>query len=71
MVHLRSLYVVFIHFLGLILVATFRGTFSKRSSIVKGRTFYRKDESLRNYDVDSAEEWEDEEEGTAFLAMLF
>lgn len=38
------------------------GTISKRSSIVNGRTFFKKDESLRNYDIDSAEEWEDDEE---------
>jgi hypothetical protein len=38
------------------------GTFSKKSVIVRGRTFNKRDEELRNYDVDSAEEWEDDEE---------
>lgn len=51
------------HFFNVSYLRCIRGTFSKKSSIVKGRTFYKKDESLRNYDVDSAEEWEDEEEG--------
>lgn len=39
------------------------GTFSKRSKIVNSRRPFLKDEELRNYDVDSAEEWGDEEEG--------
>jgi hypothetical protein len=40
-----------------------RGTFSKRSKIVTGRRPFAKDVSLRNYDVDSADEWEDEDVG--------
>lgn len=38
------------------------GTYSKKSTVINGRTFFKKDEALRNYDVDSAEEWDDEEE---------
>lgn len=40
-----------------------RGTFSKKSKLVTGRRPLVKDTSLRNYDVDSAEEWEDEDAG--------
>jgi hypothetical protein len=39
------------------------GTFSKKSSIIKGRSPFSQDHALLNYDYDSEEEWEEELEG--------
>jgi len=39
------------------------GTFSKRSKLLNGRKPFYKDSSLFNYDVDSEEDWSEEEEG--------
>lgn len=39
------------------------GTFRQRSRLITGRRPFTKDPSLRNYEIDSGEEWEEPEDG--------
>lgn len=50
-------------FFFLFFLYVFRGTFSRRSKILTGRSPFTKDDELFNYENDSEAEWEEEEEG--------
>ena len=50
---------------------TIAGTWARNSRIVRGKAPFARDDQVLEYEVDSEEEWEEEEEGIVYEKSTF